>query len=412
MRILYVHQYFATPRGRTGTRSYEQARRLIAAGHQVTMLTSSAQLRDDEIPQGDGIERRGTIEGIPSIVLDVPYDQRMSYWRRAWSFLRFMLAACRIVVREPNVDLVFATTTPLTIGVVALVGYWLKRRPYVFEVRDLWPKIPLALGIIKPGPLAWALAQLERVTYRNAAGWIAVNEDVAASMERTAGLARPTAIAPNACDLELFHPDRAGDDSLRRELGLEEGILAVHTGAMGPVNGLDHILNVADRLRARTDIRYLLIGRGNQREHLERRVANEKLTQVTIADGVPKEQLAALLAASDIGLMTVRPTPILELNCANKFFDYLASGLPIALNYRGWQARALERYHAGLSADQGDDEGYATLIEQMADDAALRLEMAQGARRAAETEYSRETIVGEILELLSRLESDPHVLRP
>jgi glycosyltransferase involved in cell wall biosynthesis len=406
MRILYVHQYFATPRGRTGTRSYEQARRMIAAGHDVTMLTSSAQLREDEIPAGRGIERRGEIEGIPCIVLDVPYTQGMSYLRRAWAFIRFMLSACRITIREPDVDLVFATTTPLTIAVVALAGRWLRGRPYIFEVRDLWPEIPLALGILKPGLLSWTLARLERLVYRHANGWVAVNEDVALAMERTAGLKRPTAIAPNACDLELFHPQRDGS-SFRAEHQLGDAVLAVHTGAMGPVNGLEHILNVADELRDLTQLQFVLIGEGNQKDKLIERVQREKLDQVRILDGIPKERLADLLATAEIGLMTVCPTPILELNCANKFFDYLASGLPIALNYRGWQARTLDEYACGLSADQGDDAGYAALIRAMATDPKRRKAMSLGARHAAEIAFSRERVVDGILTLLDEVKALP-----
>ena len=152
MRILYVHQYFSTPRGSTGTRSYEQARLMEAAGHEVTMFTTAAQLREDELPPGKGLYLRGRIDGIDCIVLNVPYHQTMSYRRRITSFLRFMAGACRVALAEPGIDLVYATSTPLTVGVVALVARWLRRTPYVFEVRDLWPDVPLEMGILQPGP--------------------------------------------------------------------------------------------------------------------------------------------------------------------------------------------------------------------------------------------------------------------
>jgi glycosyltransferase involved in cell wall biosynthesis len=405
MKILYVHQYFATPRGQTGTRSYEQARRMQAAGHDVLMLTSSAQLRGDEIPAGSGILRRGPIAGIECIVLDVPYDQKMSYARRAWAFLRFMFSACRIAVVEPGIDLVFATTTPLTVGLVALAARWLRGRRYVFEVRDLWPQVPLAMGILKPGLLTWALGVLERQSYRHAAGWIAVNDDVAVQMRTIAGLERPVAIAPNACDLELFHPQRDGS-AFRRTHNLNDAVLAVHSGAMGPVNGLDHVLDAARALRDESRLRFVLIGEGRQKARLRQRVETEQLHNVRILDGIPKEQLADLLATADIGVMTVRATPILELNCANKFFDYLASGLPIVLNYRGWQARTLEEFGCGLSADQGDDEGFQAAIRRLTRDQDGRAAMGRQARVAAEQRFDRESVVAGILELLERIETD------
>jgi len=402
MRILYVHQYFATPRGRTGTRSYEQARLMQAAGHDVLMLTSSAQLRDDEIPAGRGMLRRGPIAGIECIVLDVPYDQKMSYGRRAWAFLRFMFSACRIAVVEPGIDLIFATTTPLTVGFVALAARWLRGRRYVFEVRDLWPQVPLAMGILKPGPLTWALGVLERQSYRHASAWVAVNDDVAAQMRKTAGLERPLAIAPNACDLDLFRPQRDGS-AFRREHDLNDAVLAVHTGAMGPVNGLDHVLDAARALRDEPRLRFVLIGEGRQKARLRQRVETEALDNVRILDGIPKEQLADLLASADIGVMTVRATPILELNCANKFFDYLASGLPIALNYRGWQARTLEEFGCGLSADQGDDDGFQDAIRTMTRDDDGRVTMGRQARVAAESRFDRKQVVAGILDLFEKI---------
>lgn len=403
MKILYVHQYFATLRGKTGTRSYEQARLIQAAGHDVIMLTSSAQLRDDEIPAGRGTVRRGEIAGIECIVLDVPYDQTMSYTRRGWAFVRFMLSACRIAVFERGIDLVYATTTPLTVGFVALAARWLRRRPYVFEVRDLWPQVPLAMGILKPGVLTWALRLLERLSYRHASAWVAVNEDVAVQMRETAGIERPVAIAPNACDLELFRPDRDGS-AFRNENDLDGAILAVHTGAMGPVNVLDRVLNAASALRDVPKLRFVLIGDGNQKARLRKRIKTEKLGNVRILDSVPKEELADLLATADIGLVTNYPAPILELNCANKFFDYLASGLPIVLNYRGWQARTLDEFGCGLSADQGDDVGFQDAIRLMACEGEWRETMGRQARVAAERRFDRKLIVAGIIELIEGLE--------
>lgn len=404
MRILYVHQYFATPRGNTGTRSYEQARLIAEAGHDVVMLTSSAQLTRDELPEGRGRIRRGDVGGVECIVLDVPYDQTMSYARRAWAFVRFMLSACRIAVFEPGIDLVFATTTPLTVGVVALAARWLRGRPFVFEVRDLWPQIPLAMGILKPGLLARLLGVLERLAYRHASGWVAVNDDVAEQMRRTAGLDRPVVIAPNACDLELFRPDRDGA-AFRAEHGLGHAVLAVHTGAMGPVNGLDHVIDAAAALADVPNLQFVLIGEGSQKARLRRRIDEETLGNIRILDSIPKQQLADVLATADIGLMTVQPTPILESNCANKFFDYLAAGLPIALNYRGWQARTIEEGDCGLSADQGDDAAFTDAVRRLAGDLIQRDTMGANARRVAEIRFDRKTIVAGIVSLLDRVDA-------
>jgi glycosyltransferase involved in cell wall biosynthesis len=401
MRVLYIHQYFATRRGSSGTRSYEQARAMRAAGHHVTMLTSVANLLPDEIPPGEGVVRCGRIDGLDLIVLNVPYRQQMSYARRVLAFARFMAWSCRIALAEPRVELLYATSTPLTVGIPAFLAKCLRSVPYVFEVRDLWPDAMVGVAIRK-GLLYWLLAAMERLVYGRARLIVTVNEDVAAAIRRKTHGRKPIVVVPNACDTGLFRPDRDGSE-FRRAHGLEGKILCVHTGAMGRVNDCGSILDAADAMRDRPDVRFVLIGRGNQRRQLEQRVERERLGNVLILDAVPKRQLADVLATADVGLMTVAPIPILELNCANKYFDYLASGLPVVLNYRGWQARLLARHDCGLSARQADAEGFIEAIRTLCGQAALRARMGANARRLAETELNRKTVVGVILEWLARL---------
>ena len=162
-------------------------------------------------------------------------------------------------------------------------------------------------------------------------------------------------------------------------------------------------VNAATRGDAR--LRYALIGEGSQKERLQRRVADEGLDNVLILDPVPKDELADVLATADIGLMTVAPIPILEMNCANKFFDYLASGLPVALNYGGWQGGVLSEHDCGLSACQGDQGAFNAAVVRLAGDQSLRRRMSANARALAETALNRRTVVRPLLERLARLGS-------
>lgn len=404
LNVLYIHQYFTTPRGRSGTRSYEQARAMVRDGHDVTILTTPAQLTADEWPAGAGGVGRTSLDGLPVIVLDVPYAQRMSHARRIRSFLEFMVRACAVVLREPRLDLVFATSTPLTVGIPALVGKLVRGLPYVFEVRDLWPAVPAGLGLIRNRSLLRALEATEEMIYRHARAVVAVNGDVAREIRRTTGGRRRPVVVPNACDVELFRPDRDGM-WFRRRHRLEDKVLAVHAGAMGPVNGLMAILDAASALRDRApDLHFLIVGEGSMKEPVAERVAREGLDNVSVLDAVPKTELADVLATADVGLMTVAPIPLLQWNCANKFFDYLAAGLPMVLNYRGWQAAILEGAGCGLAAPQGDTDGFARSIEALATDTRRRAEMAARARQVAETQYNRSAVVAPLLWLLRRIE--------
>jgi len=204
-------------------------------------------------------------------------------------------------------------------------------------------------------------------------------------------------IAPNACDTELFGPDKTDGGAFRRAHGLEGKIVGIHPGAMGPVNRLDAILDAASQLRDEADLRFVIIGKGPEKERLIARVETESLDNVLVLDAVPKQELVGILGSVDIGLMTIAPIPVLEMNCANKFFDFLSSGLPIVLNYEGWQGRLVGRCECGLSCRQGDTEGFASHIRTLARDAGLRTKLGTNSRKLAETELNRQTIVDGIL---------------
>jgi glycosyltransferase involved in cell wall biosynthesis len=405
MRILYIHQYFATRKGQTGTRSYEQARRLMAAGHDVVMLTSSACLTDAEIENTGQRTWRGTIDGIEMRVLRIPYRQKMSYPRRIVSFLTFMVRASLAAVAEPNIDIVFASSTPLTVGVPALFCHLCRRVPFLFEVRDLSVDVAVAMGVIRNRMVASVLHLFEKLVYRSARLIVASNEEVARTIEAKTNGSPPVISVPNACDIDLFRPTRDGA-AFRHAYGLDDKIVCIHSGAMGPVNGLDAVLDVAQSLREDKRIRFVLIGSGDQKPRLESRIMDEELHNVAIYDSLPKNDLADVLATVDIGLMTVAPVPMLELNCANKFFDYLAAGLPIVLNYQGWQGRVLEQHCCGLSAAQGDREAFRDAIKRLADDEQLRRRMSTNARHAAVTVFSRERVIQPLLDWLKRHDAD------
>ena len=353
MRILYIHQYFATQRGRTGTRSLEQARAMRACGHEVTMLVSSAQLRDDEIPPGRGLIRRGTIAEIPVIVLHVAYDQRMGYLRRIAAFVKFMLLACWVVLSGGRWDLIYASSTPLTIGIPALAGKLCRSIPYFFEVRDLWPDIPLALGIIKDGAFARILTSAELLIYNHARAIVPANWDMARGIRHKTRNRKPTVVVPNACDIDFFNPNLR-DGEFRRSHGLEDKVICIHAGPFGEANYLDSVLDAAEQLAGVGDLHFVLIGEGREKLRLKVLAAERHLSNVMFLDAIPKKDLTAVLADCDIGLVTFAETPELEWNCSNKFCDYLSSGLPIVLNYRGWHGRLLADHECGLSVTQGD----------------------------------------------------------
>jgi len=390
MKVLYFHQHFSTPHGSVGTRSYEMARRLVERGHAVTMVCGS--YRGGETGLTDGFvsgRRRGGVDGIDVIEFDLAYANADSFIKRALTFLGFALRSVVIALREPC-DVVFATTTPLTAGIPGMFARWLRRKPFVFEVRDLWPELPRAMGVIRNPLVLWAMGVLEWVSYRSATRLIGLSPGIVEGIARR-GVGRDRiAMVPNGCDLRVFGGDRAA----WRPEGVDAGdLLAVFAGTHGIANGLDAVLDAAAVLKkkGRTDIKVLLVGQGKLKPALQKRALEEGLDNVVFHDPVKKGRLADLMASTDVGLQILDNIPAFyDGTSPNKFFDYLSAGLPVLVNYPGWLAGVIERNACGLVVPPDDPEAFAAALERAADDRAGLAAMGPRARRCAESEFSRD----------------------
>lgn len=399
MRILYLHQHFATRSGTTGTRSYEFAARWIRSGHEVTMVTGHYDVGG--LPSPKRWISRSQIDGINVVVLGVPYSHKKGSVSRILAFLAFTLAATFYCLLCQRPDVMFATSTPLTIAIPAIVARTFRRVPYVFEVRDQWPAVPIALGLLRNRMLIFVARRLERVAYRHASGIIALSPGMASGIRRVLGPAANTQIhvATNCSDLDVFGYDHAASEALPH-VSDSDALVLVHFGALGIVNAPDFILDAASRLRSFSDIRFLLIGDGRLRPRVEARIRKESLANVSLLPAIPKSELSRFLRTCDVSLMTVANCAILEDNSANKFFDSLAAGLPVILNYSGWMREALELHDAGFGTKQFDlDEFVEAILRFHAEPASIR-RMGRNARRLAESEFNRDLISARVLAVL------------
>ena len=398
MRVLYFHQYFATREGSSATRSYELARRLVEAGHSVTVVTSDALLSKDGPPAAGAarlrfprLVQRRTVDGIDLLVLGIPYSNYFSYGRRLAAFAAFTAAATVAGAALPAPDVVFATSTPLTIGIPGMVAQRLKKAPLVFEIRDLWPAVPVALGALRNPLLVAAAEWLERTIYDHAERIVVLSEGARDTL-RTAGIPDERLVfVPNASDLDLFQPENV-DHDFRAEHDLEGKFVALYTGAMGRANGLDQLVGAAAELAlaGRDDVALVAIGDGSERPRLEARARELGLANLHFLAPLPKRRLAAIVGAADATLTLFADDPALEANSPNKFFDSLAAGKPAVVNLNGWLRRLVETDAAGLYVPAGDDRALAAALGALADEPAVVARMGENARRLAEREFARD----------------------
>jgi glycosyltransferase involved in cell wall biosynthesis len=401
VRVLYVHQFFATRESELGLiRSYEFARRWVEQGHEVTMVTSSSRL---PAPFGEHLFSTGDIDGIDVRSVRVRYSNHMSYGRRLLSFLLFTFGATWIALRSPKPDVVLATSTPLTVGVPALAAARLRGVPFVFEVRDLWPEAAIQMGALKPGGVLAGLAKwLERRLYRASAQVVGLSPGmVEGIVAEGIDPARVTMI-PNASDLDLFHPGER-DAALVERFHLEGRFVVGYAGAIGPSNALEDQVPEAARTlleRGRDDIVFLIAGDGKSLPALRERTAD--LPNVVLAGTMPKSEVPRFTRSADVLMTLFADVPILATNSPNKFFDALASGRPVLVNSPGWTRELVEQNDCGAYAPAGDGTAMADAIERLADDPKALARMGANARSLAEHRFDRTELAAQMLAVLER----------
>lgn len=315
----------------------------------------------------------------------------MGFLQRARVFAKFAIGSIGIALYEPA-DVVFATTTPLTAGIPGIFARWLRRRPFVFEVRDLWPELPKAMGVITNPVVLWLMSVLEWASYRSADRLIGLSPGIVEGIAARGVDRSRLAMVPNGCDLELFD---ANEKAWRPDNVRKEQLLAIFTGTHGNANGLGAVLDAALVLkeRGRDDIRIALIGDGRDKPHLQRRARDHNLENLLFLDPVPKTRLAGLMAGADIGLQVLRNVPAFYYGTSpNKFFDYIAAGLPVLNNYPGWLAGLIDEHDCGFAVPPDDPVAFADALISASEDRNALKRKGSNARRLAATQFSRELL--------------------
>ena len=328
-----------------GTRSYEFAKYLVDMGHQVNMITTWRTPDDRK----DWFETNES--GIKVHWLPVPYSNHMSYALRIKAFILFAWHSARRAA-SLETDIVFATSTPLTIALPAVYASRKKKVPLVFEVRDLWPTVPIAMNILKNPIMRFLANFLERWAYRHAKSIITLSPTMKEGIISKEVHSSKIAVIPNSCDISNFKYNKILAENFRKKrTWLGNKPLLVYAGTFGKVNDLSYAVRLAAALKKQnSDVRILLIGDGVERQKLIKEAKQQSVfeTNLFFENQVPKKEIVACYSASNMCANFVIDIEETWANSANKFFDCLAAGKPIFLNHGGWMQDIVSSYNCGL----------------------------------------------------------------
>jgi len=382
VHILLLHQAFALPTEAGGTRHYEMAREWTACGHAFSVVRS-----DREYLTGERVRECGKpgSEDAPSRIhlkrAYAPPGHHRSFAWRAFSYVVFAVTSVWAALRIRGVDLVIGTSPPLGQAFSAWLVAALKRRPFVLEVRDLWPDFAIEMKVLTNRTLIALARRLERFLYQRARH-VVVNSPAYRQHLLRSGVPedRVTVIA-NGVDPAQFDPDARGE-WVRQRYGLSADTFVVtYAGAIGPANDLGTLLEAARHLRGQPNLRWLILGEGKERARMEDLAAEWGLDRVTFVGARPKSEMKDWLAASDACVATLMNIRAFRTTYPNKVFDYMAAGRPTVLAIDGVIRDVMEAAEGGLCVPPGDPGKLAEAVRRLQTEVGTARRLGLNARR-------------------------------
>ncbi len=399
MHILLIHQAFVALDEPGGTRHHELARYLASQGHQVTIITSAisyltGKSHSAKIPWS----KKQTDGELITIIRAYTYPAlHRSFAFRLISFFSFMVSSFFIGLGVKNVDLVWGTSPPIFQGITAWALARLKHRPFLFEVRDLWPAFAVAVGVLKNPHLIRLSEWLERFLYHRA-DQVVVNSPGFISHVMDQGVFH-VELVPNGTDCAMFNPEVDGS-AFRESHNLNNKFVALYAGAHGLSNDLGIVLQAAKKLLPRKDISIVLLGDGKDKSTLMAQAAQEGLENILFLPPIPKVEMPEALAAADACIAILKPIKMYKTTYPNKVFDYMASGKPVILAIDGVIREVIENANGGIPVVPGNPEALSRAILQLAGDPELARRLGQNGYTYVQSHFDRVILASKLLDIM------------
>lgn len=403
MKILFLSQYFPPEPGAPAARVSELTRHWAAAGHDVTVLTGMPNHPTGVVPaeyRGRGLVRED-FHGVKVVRTWIYAAANKGRVRRSLSYASYSASAVAIgqlPIEAP--DVVIATSPQFLCGVAGRLIAGMRRKPFVFEVRDLWPESIVAVGALPAGhPVVRGLEVVEEHLYRAADGIVVVTDTFERRLVERGVPPSKLHVIKNGVDLERFRPGER-DTELRRSLGFGGRFVLAYVGTHGMAHGLGAVLDVAARLRSRDEVRFLFVGEGAERANLEARARREGLSNVTFLGALPRERMPEVYATADACIVPLRKTELFTTVIPSKIFEILAMERPIVLSVDG-EARALiEASGGGIFAPPEDVDAMTGAVLDLLSSPERRREMGRRGRAYVMREFDRKVLAERYLEVL------------
>ncbi len=401
MKILVLADNFTPEIVATSFRTHEHAKVWLEQGHEVTVVTCVPNWPKGKVFEGyqNRPYQEEWIDGIRVIRVGSYITANKGFLKRTLDYLSYMVSAIVWSWRFPEFDVLLATSPQFFTAVAGYVVAKLRRRPWIFEVRDLWPESIRAVGASN-SRLLDLCERLELFLYRQSDRVVALTNSFKKNLVARGIPAAKIDVVPNGVDLEQFNRSRVTFDA-RARLGVSsEAFLIGYIGTTGMAHGLETLLDAAQRCLPEGNIRFLVMGHGANRASLERSARERALTNVIFSDSVPHDQIPSYYAALDMSLVHLRPDPLFQTVIPSKIFESMAMGCPILMAVEGEAADIVDAAGCGICISSGDAQALAETVRRFAEDRCELNRMGQRGIQAVASKFQRRVKGLEVLDSL------------
>lgn len=403
MRILLINQVFVSPDEPGHTRHFELAKFMKQQGHELVIVASDVNYQTGKKTiEHSGLSIEQNIDGIRVYRSAIIPSLHRSYFWRILSFFSFMFSSIWTALKVKNVDLIMGTTPPIFQAVSAWFVAFLRRKPFLLEVRDLWPEFIVSMGEFRNPVLIQMARWLERFLYARATH-ILVNSPAYGQYIEQKGVSKEkVSFIPYGTDIDMFSPGVDGSE-IRNRYGINDNFVILYSGALGQANDIYTIIRAAQRLNSQPVIKFILFGDGKERKKLEAEVKNSNLENIIFAGALPKKEMPAVLAAADVCLAILQDIPMFRTTYPNKVFDYMAAGKATVLVIDGVIRDVVEASEGGVFVKPGDDEQLAQVLSDLASDHDRVVSLGQHAREYLVKNLDRRDKMAETINLFNEM---------
>jgi glycosyltransferase involved in cell wall biosynthesis len=406
MHILLIHQAFACPDEAGGTRHYEFAHYLVLHGHSVTIITSpvnylTGHSKEDRL---HWVQKEIPEPGITLLRVYVYPALHRSFFHRLLNFFSFMFSSFFVGLGVKNVDVVWGTSPPIFQGWTAWCVARLKGKPFLFEIRDLWPEFAIGIGVLKNKVLIRLSFWLESFLYRHADRIIVNSPGFIPFVSKRGG--KNIALVPNGVDPTMFDPNSDGH-AFRQQHHLGSEFTVLYAGAHGISNDLEVVLSAAQLTREHREIQYVFVGDGKERVNLIAKAQNLGLPNVQFLPSIPKQQMSGALAAADACIAILKPLDLYQTTYPNKVFDYLAAARPVIMVIDGVIRQVVEEANAGIFVQPGDANALAQAILKLSIDRSYGHQLGLNGRNYVIQHFNRQKLAAQLETIFCQLTEAP-----